>query len=345
MKENKTEQDFSIVKSEIEKHLGVSIGEPESLGGGFNNKIFKIGSENGKGYILKWYFKDDRNRLNREFSAFEYLRSLGETRLPVPLFKDENKGYAVYSFETGTVKTGRELVKKDLDNFLSFVFKIQDIKSTEIKQDFPNAVLSTRSTEQFSGVILEKVRKFEELIRDSSGESDVANFSKKTNVLERIYRQMDKIKNANGNGFSEKLDLSLMRLSPVDFGPHNAIFKDNGEICFIDFEYFGWDDPSKIVANFVTHEGSWGLSNENVRYFINKYRGESKLPKDIADRVNIFIPLQALNWISILLWSFTPQKLESRKFADPNFDENKYVAYLTSRIKARLNKLDSLTIK
>lgn len=345
MKENKTQKDFSIVKSEIEKHLGVSIGEPESLGGGFNNKIFKVGSENGKSYLLKWYFKDDRNRLNREFSAFEYLRSLGETRLPMPYFKDDDKGYAVYSFETGRVKPGKELIKRDLDDFLSFIFKLQDIKPIEVKQDFPNAVLSTRSAEQFSSVILGKVRKFEELIKTPNTSPDIVNFSERTRVLERINGKMENLKRVGGNSFSEEIDYSLMRLSPVDFGPHNALFKENGEVCFIDFEYFGWDDPSKIVANFVTHEGSWGISNENVRYFINKYRGGSKLPKDIVDRVKIFVPLQALNWISILLWSFTPQKLESRKFADPNFNESKYVEYLTSRIKKRLDQLDVLTIK
>lgn len=345
MKENKTQEDSSIIKGVIAKHFGISIDEFESLDGGFNNKIFKVSSENGKSYLFKRYFKDDRNRLNREFSAFKYLRSLGETRLPVPFFKDEDKGYAVYSFETGIVKSGRELVKKDLDRFLSFIFKIQNIKPIETKQNFPNAVLSTQSAEQFSNVILEKIKKFEELIKTPKTSPDIVNFSKGTKVLERINGQIKNLKRMSGDSFSEEIDDSLMRLSPVDFGPHNAIFKDNGDVCFIDFEYFGWDDPSKIVANFVTHEGSWGLSNENIRYFINKYRSESMLPKDIIDRVKIFVPLQALNWIGILLWSFTPQKLESRKFADSNFNENKYIKYLFSRIKTRLDQLDVLTIK
>ena len=39
-------------------------------------------------------------------------------------------------------------------------------------------------------------------------------------------------------------------LSPGDFGFHNALARPSGEICFLDFEYAGWDDPAKMIANF-----------------------------------------------------------------------------------------------
>jgi thiamine kinase-like enzyme len=44
-------------------------------------------------------------------------------------------------------------------------------------------------------------------------------------------------------------------LSPSDFGMHNAIFDCTGHFTFIDFEYFGWDDPAKLVADFLHHAG------------------------------------------------------------------------------------------
>lgn len=345
MKENKIDQDISIVKSDIEKHLGVQIVKSESLGGGFNNKIFKLDSVSGESYVLKWYFKDDRNRLSREFSAFEYLRSQGELRLPFPYFRDDEKGYAVYSFESGRTKPGSELSKRNLGEFLSFILFLQNIDPKGGKFGFPEAVLATRSARQFSEVVLSKVKKFEDLVKKSDPNSDVAQFSRSTNVLEKINDYLEVTKKLSGNAFYEEISPSLMRLSPVDFGPHNAIFGNDEKICFIDFEYFGLDDPSKIVANFVTHEGSWGLSHENIKYFIDGYQEKSSLPKDVVRRVKMFIPLQALNWISILLWSFTPQKLESRKFADPNLDENKYISYLTTRINDRLNQLSTFAIK
>src|SRR5690606_1492036 len=44
-------------------------------------------------------------------------------------------------------------------------------------------------------------------------------------------------------------------LSPSDFGFHNMLRRDDGSLAFIDFEYFGWDDPAKLAADFLLHAG------------------------------------------------------------------------------------------
>lgn len=344
MKESETWPNIHLVKNDIERRLGTSVTRFEILHGGFNNRIFRIDSSNDKSYILKWYFKDDRNRLSREFSAFEYLRSQGELRLPIPYFKDNENNYAIYSFEKGKTKSGNELNKRDLDEFLSFTLFLQNLDDNNVRQMFPDTIFATRSAKQFSEVILDKVNKFEDLVKTSDQNSDIARFAKNTDVLRRVDGYIELIKKSYGQMFNEEIDLPSMRLSPVDFGPHNTIFKENGKICFIDFEYFGWDDPSKIVANFITHEGTWGISRDNLNYFIDSYQGNSNLSENIVKRVKMFIPLQSLNWISVLLWSFTPQKLELRKFANPSFDENEYISYLKTRICERLEQLNTFAI-
>ena len=45
-------------------------------------------------------------------------------------------------------------------------------------------------------------------------------------------------------------------LSPSDFGLHNAMRDEDGRLRFIDFEYFGWDDPVKLVSDTALHPGS-----------------------------------------------------------------------------------------
>ena len=57
-------------------------------------------------------------------------------------------------------------------------------------------------------------------------------------------------------------------LSPSDFGFHNAI-KNNKKLIFIDFEYFGWDDPVKLTADFLWHP-SINLNND----LIDKWKKE-----------------------------------------------------------------------
>ena len=43
--------------------------------------------------------------------------------------------------------------------------------------------------------------------------------------------------------------------SPSDFGFHNTILEDDGDLKFLDFEYFGRDDPAKLMADFIWHPG------------------------------------------------------------------------------------------
>ena len=44
-------------------------------------------------------------------------------------------------------------------------------------------------------------------------------------------------------------------LSPSDIGFHNTL-KCRNKIFFIDFEYFGLDDPIKITSDFIIHPGN-----------------------------------------------------------------------------------------
>ena len=117
------------------------------------------------------------------------------------------------------------------------------------------------------------------------------------------------------------------------------IFKEDNKICFTDFEYFGWDDPVKVISNFVFHEGSRGLSPENVEYFLERYGLLSDLPSITPERLNIALHLSALEWVSILLWGITPEKMSSREFSDMDFDENQYLQKQIEKIVNRVQKL------
>ena len=44
-------------------------------------------------------------------------------------------------------------------------------------------------------------------------------------------------------------------LVPSDFGFHNSLRRPDGSLAFVDFEYFGWDDPVKLTADILLHPG------------------------------------------------------------------------------------------
>ena len=61
----------------------------------------------------------------------------------------------------------------------------------------------------------------------------------------------------HSHGFdpSNEIPTNARTLSPSDFGFHNTLRRPDGELAFLDFEYFGWDDPAKTITDFLLHPG------------------------------------------------------------------------------------------
>jgi hypothetical protein len=114
-----------------------------------------------------------------------------------------------------------------------------------------------------------------------------------------------------------ELDPGLRTLSPSDFGFHNAIRRPNGSLAFVDFEYFGWDDPAKIIADFLLHPAMELSSNHKERFaqgMFHCFADDTALRK----RTELVYPLFGLKWCCILLNEFVPQHQSRRSFAASN---------------------------
>ncbi|MBF0214764.1 MAG: aminoglycoside phosphotransferase family protein [Magnetococcales bacterium] len=101
------------------------------------------------------------------------------------------------------------------------------------------------------------------------------------------------------------LDAPLPRanrlLSPSDFGFHNALRQRDGGLRFLDFEYFGWDDPVKLTCDFQWHPGM-NLAKEGRERFV---QGMMTLfdaeDTTFSQRHRLYHPLIGLCWCLILL--------------------------------------------
>ena len=111
-----------------------------------------------------------------------------------------------------------------------------------------------------------------------------------------------------GGDFTQVLDPPFRTLSPSDFGFHNALRKRDGGLVFVDFEYFGWDDPAKMVADFLWHPGMDLPTELRARFYdatrsIIAGHGDSRF----EHRVRALYPLFGLCWCLILLNEFLPE--------------------------------------
>ena len=71
---------------------------------------------------------------------------------------------------------------------------------------------------------------------------------------------------AAGLSFDTVLEQKWRSLVPSDFGFHNALRDERGRLTFIDFEYFGWDDPVKLTADVMLHPGTPVASELRLRF-------------------------------------------------------------------------------
>jgi hypothetical protein len=112
-----------------------------------------------------------------------------------------------------------------------------------------------------------------------------------------------------------EIPMSERTLSPSDFGFHNALRGTDGRLVFLDFEYFGWDDPAKTVSDFLLHPGMQLSSLLKQRFFSGMIAAFASVPK-LRHRVRAVLPLFGLKWCAILLNEFTLEDRARRWFAD-----------------------------
>ncbi len=117
--------------------------------------------------------------------------------------------------------------------------------------------------------------------------------------------------NMDGN---RPLSYAERTLSPSDFGFHNAIRLTDGSLVFLDFEYFGWDDPAKLIIDFVLHP-AMTLRHSLKRQFAESMTSHFEHSGLLKSRIGILYPLFGIKWSLILLNEFVPEEAARREFA------------------------------
>ena len=136
----------------------------------------------------------------------------------------------------------------------------------------------------------------------------------------------------NGVSCDAQLSRKFQTLSPSDFGFHNSLRIDEQKIVFLDFEYFGWDDPAKMVSDFLWHP-AMSLSEDLKVYFVRRMRTIFKEDPGFNVRLKSVFPLFGLKWCLIFLNEFISTESDRRDFASPF--KNKTVVRLEQLIKAQ----------
>lgn len=301
------------------------------LPGGANNRVFLVEHAAGKA-LLKAYFRKpgERDRLASEFAFSQFLRRANALAAPEALACDERSGLALFEFIEGRSCGAKDVDEAAVRQAAVFVREINARPDAEAK-NFPLAADACLSPFAHADLVNRKLAVLDSVRPVSAVDLEAAAF------LSKAFRPAWEraLKTFLGKAKDDRNDLPATerRLSPSDFGFHNAMVEPDGRLRFFDFEYAGWDDPAKLVADFF---GQVALPVDDR--FLPVFLEEAHLLDErLQERLRWAIPTHRYKWVCLVLNEFTPGAQERRRFAsDVDIEERK--ALQLKKAKAALER-------
>jgi hypothetical protein len=307
-----TEAEWDSLRRSAAKLAPGRIATLEEAGGGRNSRVYRMTVEPRGCYALKAYFRhasDGRARMETEFASLVFLWENAVRNIPRPVAASEEEGLAVYQWIEGRKMAPHEVTAAAIDAATDFLGRLADLRRRP-----GSSSLRPASEACFSGgALLENLQRRLAPLRARPNGSGLRAFLEGEFVpaFDRISHWA---RERAGETFEPALPAEARTLSPSDFGFHNALAAPGGGIYFLDFEYFGWDDPAKTVCDFLLHPAMM-LPAALKRQFAKGVLRSFSWCAGLARRVEAFYPLFGLKWCLILLNEFLPEQLLRRQFA------------------------------
>jgi hypothetical protein len=295
--------------------LQAPVTEVVRAGQGGNSKVFHVRCAHEVEYAVKFYFRnpaDGRDRLSTEYSALSFLWDNGVRCVPRPLIADRNHYLAVYEYIRGVDALAQPVSVKDIAEAARFARELHRLTRHDSAAQFAPASEACFSVDDLIKSIQARLRR----LSSAEGPAATELHAFLANEFTAAFVVLDAwlTDHLGKAGRVQQLERARRTLSPSDFGFHNARRRD-GQLVFFDFEYFGWDDPAKMIADFLLHPAMNlpdALKPLVVEEIGTVFADDSGLP----ERLSFLYPLFGLKWCTIMLNEFVPRDLSRRQFAD-----------------------------
>jgi hypothetical protein len=293
--------------------VGGPIDAVEQIGGGRNSRVFCVNS-NGRSFALKQYpSRDDdpRDRLATEVGALRLMEHYRIEVVPRVVAVDAGRGFALLSWIDGAAVG--DVSDSDIDAAVAFLATIHGLRKTSWAMQQPAAAEACLAGSEIERQI---AMRLDRLLVLSPDEPELSDFIDKSFVpmfRETVARSRQKLAAARLD-FASELPQIWRSLVPSDFGFHNSLRRKDGSLAFLDFEYFGWDDPVKLTADIMLHPGC-RLELPHRQRLRRAAVGVYGEDQNFAQRLAAFYPLFGLRWVLIMLNEFIPERWRRRVLA------------------------------
>jgi len=300
--------DWKNLTTQCFEKWGINLIHLEPLTGGANSQAAKVISHDGRTFFLKVYLNpvgDNRDRLGTEFNGLQFLWQKGVRAIPQPLFADANNQLAVYSFIPGRCVNPSEVTPELLSEIVIFWSSLQKLIYAEGANSLPKASEACFSINEYLANV--EIR----LQRLAKAEDEILSDFLYTSLLptwEDIKAYVMTMASQLNLEMNLSLSLEEQTLSPSDVGFHNILWEESSQrLVFIDFEYFGWDDPVKMMCDFILQPAR-PLPVNLAPLFMQEMLEHFPVSEQWRKRFQCVFPIIGFKWCLIMLNPFLPER-------------------------------------
>lgn len=305
---------------------------------GGNSKVFCVIADEQRWAVKSYppHQPNQRDRLAAEITAYRFLNQENITAVPFLKAYCEKERWLIMNWIDG--EQLKNYSPSDISQALQFIRNITALNSKVVAIDkLPQAAEACLS---LTILIHQIAKRYQRLL--SLPEQDVLLVDFLTKEFTPVFEHY---KNKALQGYAkaamdpdQELPQEMRSLVPSDFGFHNAIRDTTGKLYFFDFDYFGWDDPVKLLADILWHpkmQFSSAQELEMIEAFTDIYKQDAAFPI----RFSFTFPLFGLRWVLILLNEFIGEYWLNRLHAGAHEDRQTAKLLQLQRAKDLLKRV------
>lgn len=306
-------ENIDAVIATAQNLVGEEVAGAELCVSGGNNRVYRIRTEKGS-FAAKYYGAvdgDGRDRLEHEFRGLRFLHNSGaRAAVPKAIAVDRRERCAIYEWIDGRVPDAHD--SEDVGAVVGLLTHLHGARTSAGAEFLSPA---TESVFRSGELCAQIERRLDRLDPIAASDPELRGFLA-GQLRPEFERRAGTLRERLSDG---ELPLERRTLSPSDFGFHNALRGPDESLVFIDFEYFGWDDPVKATADFLLHPAMTLSANER-RAFLDGALALYGSDSGFLARLAACYPLYGIRWALIILNEFVPELWARRTFSGKGED-------------------------
>jgi hypothetical protein len=212
-------------------------------------------NQGGLDYTLKW-FSPDRPALKDEFERenhfYVLLKPLQTGKTPVLLRSDDSSQALLLSRIAGRGVRETEIDRRAVDQAAAFLLDINRQHESGLAPIAAEAFGACFAINEHLTAVSEIVTAVQQYLPSLNPQTQGFIEDELGPVWQKVLGNILAQFQTATIDIEQPIGENSRILSPGEFGFHNAIITPEREICFVDFDQSGWDDPARVICRFFT---------------------------------------------------------------------------------------------